>query len=534
MPFFRSKKRFIPHVCQGNGRRVSAVVVAAGLSSFGAVLDARAEEPTLPSEPLILQDSAVDLLEVPDAFDTQDHFDIDLRLGFQHQSRSAPIRRETTISQTGLTTGGYLSDSMDVATYKESTQTLLPEVRIGIFRDLALSVTLPIILSNTRRLEERNGSSQNPLATAGLEGEQLFSPNFEAPTRSGIENLGVGLDWAVMNQFRNPSRPNWTVGIKGLFSVSEPMHACNKNPAEGQVSCAYDADINRNGKNDLLGPAYGPLEGEPEGNFNGDRGPGVSRGTIGVEAHGYVSKRLRYIEPYTGVEALFEFQKNNTAYGPFDLEGSLVNHPPLRGSIVAGVAVIPWEEPENFRRISIDIRVRGTYVSEGRDYSELFDALGSSDAPSLRQPNFTSYTANQDPLTRAQAPSVVDPSSTRVNFTGLTDVQQHGDYELKAEFTWQASKYVKFDLGGAWRVIQEHIITFDQACNPDVTQQVARSGPCKINDTTAEEAANGEVAWQSGGLPNPNHRKVIDNPGQRYRVEASNGMRTWLRASVLF
>jgi hypothetical protein len=116
----------------------------------------------------------------------------------------------------------------------------------------------------------------------------------------------------------------------------------------------------------------------------------------------------------------------------------------------------------------------------------------------------------------------------------VTDVQQHGDYELKAEFTWQASKYVKFDFGAAWRVIQEHIITFDQACNPDVTQQVARSGPCKINDTTAEEAANGEVAWQSGGLPNPNHRKVIDNPGQRYRVEASNGLRTWLRASVLF
>lgn len=510
------------------------IIVATSMCLVGAAVDASADEPSLPSEPLILQDSAVDLLEVPDAFDTKDYFDIDLRLGFEHQSRSAPIRRETTISQTGLTTGGYMSDGMDVATYKESTQRLLPEIRVGIFRDLALSVTLPIILSDTRRLDERNGSAQNPLATAGLEGEQLFSPNFEAPTRSGIQYLGVGLDWAVMNQFRTPSRPNWTVGIVGQFSVTEPMHACNKNPAEGQVSCAYDADINRNGENDSLGADFGPLEGESEGNFKGERSPGVSRGTIGIEAHGYVSKRLRYIEPYTGVEALFEFQKKNTAYGPFDLEGSLVNHPPLRGSIVAGVAIIPWEEPENFRRISIDIRVRGTYVSEGRDYSELFDALGSSDASSLRNPNFTSYTANLDPLTRAQAPSVIDPTSTRINFTGLTDVQQHGDYELKAQFTWQASKYVKFDLGAAWRVIQEHIITFDQACNPDVTQQVARSGPCKIDDTTSEEAANGEVAWESGGLPNPNHRKVINNPGQRYRVEASNGLRTWLRASVLF
>jgi hypothetical protein len=393
---------------------------------------------------------------------------------------------------------------------------------------------MPVILSNTRQLEERNGSGSNPLATAGLQGEQLFSPNFEAPTRSGIEYLGIGLDWGVMNQFRNPSRPNWVIGAEGRFSVSEPMHACNKNPAEGQVSCAHDADINRNGKNDPLGGDFGPLAGDNEGNFNGDRGPGVSRGTIGLEAHAYVSKRLRYIEPYTGVEALFEFQGKNTAYGPFDLEGSLVNHPPLRGSIVAGLTIIPWEQPEKFRRLSIDLRVKGTYVSEGRDYSELFDALGSSDAASLRNPNFASYMANQDPDTQAKAPSVIDPDSNRIHFTGLTDVQQHGDYELRAQFAWQASEYVRFDLGGAWRAIEGHFITFDQSCNPDVTQQAVRSGPCIQDDTTDADRANNEVAYRAGGLPNPNHRKVINDPGQRYRVEASNGIRAWIRASVLF
>src|SRR5690606_348368 len=105
--------------------------------------------------------------------------------------------------------------------------------------------------------------------------------------------------------------------------------------------------------------------------------------------HAYVSRRIKYIEPYTGVSALFEFQGKNTAYGPFNLEGSLVNHPPIRGTVIAGLTVIPWEQPENYRRISIDFRAQGTYVSEGRDYSELFDALGSSDARSLRNPNFS-------------------------------------------------------------------------------------------------------------------------------------------------
>jgi hypothetical protein len=342
-----------------------------------------------------------------------------------------------------------------------------------------------------------------------------------------------------MNQFRHPARPNWVVGVEGRFNVSQAMRACNENPAAGQVKCAYDADINRDGTPDDLGSSFDELAGEPEGNFSGERSPGVSKGTTGLEFHAYVSKRIRYIEPYTGVAALFEFQGKDTAYGPFNLEGSLVNHPPLRGTLIAGLAVIPWEQPENYRRIALDFRVRGTYVSEGRDYSELFDALGSSDAYSLRQPNFTDYTANipdggslddLDP----NAPSVIDTSSNRVHFTGLTDVQQHGDYEVRAQFTWQASRYVKFDVGGAWRIIQEHFITFDQACNPDITRQVARSGPCKIDDTTAEEAANNEIAWKAGGLPNPNHRKVINDPGQRFVVDTSHGLRAWVRASVLF
>ena len=495
-------------------------------------VEAFADEPIMPTEPSVMNETAVDLLQLASSFDKNDPFDVNLRLGFDHQSRSAAVRRET--NALGATSGGYVSDMMDVATYHQSTQRLLPEIAIGIFHDFQLSVKMPVILADNRRLDERNGSASQPLATMGLEGEQLFSPNFESPTRSGIEYLGVGLDLAIMNQSRKPARPTWVMGIEGRFNVSEPMHACNAAPADGQVQCAYEADINRNGENDDLGSAYGDLAGQPEGSFSGQRKPGVSRGTTGLEAHAFVSRRIKYIEPYSGVSALFEFQGKNTAYGPFNLEGSLVNHPPVRGSVVVGVAVIPWEQPEKFRRVLFDFRVKGTYVSEGRDYSELFDALGSSDARSLRQPYFNDYTLNRDSGTLADQPSVVDTSSQRVNFTGLTDVQQYGDYQLRGQVTWQASKFVKFDLGAAWRIIQEHFITFDQACNPDVTNQVVRSGPCKIDDTTAAEADAGQVAWKAGGLPNPHHRKVIDEPGQRFKVETSNGVQAWFRASVMF
>lgn len=493
---------------------------------------ARADEPVMPTEPSVLKETAVDLLHIASSFDANDPFDVNLRLGFEHQSRRAAIRRETNIASAAA--GGYTSDLLDVATYNQSTQRLVPQIAIGLFHDFQLSVSMPVILADNRRLEERNGSASQPLTTLGLEGEQLFSPNFTSPTRSGIEYLGVGLDLAIMNQSRNAARPTWTLGAEGRFNVSDPMHACNAQPKEGQVDCAYEADINRNGENDTLGSDFGVLAGQPEGSFKGKRKPGVSRGTTGIEAHAFVSKRVKYIEPYSGVSALFEFQGKNTAYGPFNLEGSLVNHPPARGSVVIGVAVIPWEQPEKFRRVIFDFRVKGTYVSQGRDYSELFDALGSSEAHSLRQPYYNDYTLNRDPGSVALHPSVADPNSQRVNFTGLTGVQQYGDYEFRGQFTWQASKFVKFDLGAAFRVIQDHFITADQPCNPDVTNQLVRSGPCKINDTTSSEAAEGKAAWKAGGLPNPNYRPAINEPGQRFKVETSDGLRLWFNANVMF
>lgn len=495
---------------------------------------ANAEEPRQPTEPAVMADTAVDLLEVPDAFDTADPFDVDLRLSFDHEQRQATVTRESS----DLATGGYLSDALPVGTYVESTQRLIPEIRVGVMRELALHVALPIILANNRGLREAGQSG--PGALEGLPGEPLFSLPFDAPTRSGIEHLAIGVDMALMNQFRNPALPTWVVGIEGRFNVSEPMHACNANPPAGQMSCAYPADIDRDGENDPLGPDFdaplddgGSLADEPEGNFTGQRGPGVSRGTNALEGHAYVSRRLKYIEPYTGIKALAEFQTSGSDYGPTDLLGVLVNHPPLRGSVVAGIAVVPWEQPEKFARISIDTRVEGTYVSEGRDYSELFDALGSSDAQSLRYPNFSEYRQNSLPsgLPDPINPSVVDPNSRRVNFTGITDIQQHGDYKLSTRFTWQAGQYVRFDVGAAWRIIQAHFITFDQACSPSPLTPISDAGPCKVN-TSAD--AGGLPSWSASGLPNADYRAVINAPGRRYHVDTSHGFNFWLRASVLF
>lgn len=477
-------------------------------------------------EPRVFSEPS-EITQVVDAFDEDDPFDLHLSLGYQHTWNKAQIRRESAIDQPGLTSGGYTEDTLKVADYSQTISRLNTRAEIGLFRDVALIVRVPIVLADDRKLSATGGTPQS-VTLVGAPGEQLFQLPFTSPTRSGIEYLAVGVDAAVMNQFRDHTKPTWLIGIEGRFGVSAPMHACNKHPKPtnlgggNQLDCAEPSDINRNG----VGGEYQDENGNNlEGNFKGGKSPGVSRGTTGLELHTYISKRIKYVEPYAGFRALFEFPQSSSDFGITDFKGSLVNHPPLRGTMLVGTNVIPWEVRQSYQRIAMDFRFTGTYVSEGRDYSELFDALGSSDAPSLRSPLYSEYQANSDSTDTAN-PSVVKPSSEKVYFTGLTDVQPYGVYTLSTSVTWQAGEYVKFNVGGGYTLVQGHLISFDQPCNPDFSSDIGKSGPCR--------QLKSDGSYSSNGIPNPNYRAVINAPGRRFKVEDSYGFDVWLNATVMF
>jgi hypothetical protein len=498
---------------------------------LGAAGTARAEEPRKVTEPSVLHESA-EVTSVVDAFDDDDKFDLHLTLGFQQTWKSGKILRETNSGLDQFSSGGYVAQNLNVAKYSETTSRLNTRADIGLYKDIALIVRLPIILSNDRKLESLDGSAETAsIAAMGAPGEQLFGIPFNSPTRSGIEYLAVGLDVSPMNQQRDHTKPTWTLGLEGRFSVSEPMHACGSSAGlniagNGQQKCAYSSDVNRNGTNGdfpLTGASGGGvnLEGTT---FKGQRAAGVSRGTTALEAHTFISKRVKYIEPYSGFITLFEFQNGSSDFGATDLQGALVNHPPFQGTLLGGIAVTPWEVRDAFQRIELDFRAKGTYRSEGRDYSPLFDALGSSDAPSMRRPNFAAFSG-----TGPGGASVVNTGSEKVYVTGITDVQQHAIYTLSAAATFQAGEYVKFNVGGAFTAEQGHIITFDQPCNPDFKNDAGTAGPCKSAGGSTSDA-NANVT----GIPNPNYRAVIDAPGRRFRADGTTQWDAWVNAVVMF
>lgn len=497
--------------------------------TFATVSSAlRAEEPRLVSEPYLLQEPA-EVTQVVDSFDDGDPFDLNLSVGYQYATQSADILRETSGS----------GSTMNVARYTETTHRLNTRADIGLYHDIALVLRMPIILANDRSLDQGSGDSAGTAGTSYDGTTGLFRAPFHAPTRSGIEYLAVGLDFGILNQYRDRSKPTWVFGFEGRFDVSSPMHACNKDAPTGQVQCADPGDVNRNGQYDHDTPTSMDSTGtinleSPPGSA---RKAGVSRGTTGLEVHTYVSKRIKYIEPYGGLKMLAEFPTGKSDYGALDFESSLVNKPPLEGTVLFGLAIIPWEVRSEHQRTTIDLRFSSTYRSEGRDYSELYDALGSSPAGSLRVPAWSGYmqgtpVTTTDPVTGATTtttPSVIDPNSKRAYFNGLTDVQQHVKNRLSAEFTWQAARFVKFSVGAGYTMIQSHYITYDQACNANFTDNPDKSGPCR-----KENAAGSSTPFNVTGVPNPNYRQSINIVGRRYLVSDSNLLDGWINATVMF
>lgn len=538
------------------GRLLGLLCAAAAL----APLAARADEPKNAGEPRIMMESG-EVTNVPDAFDDGDIFDAHVSLGFQFAAKSARILRETTIAEPGLTTGGFTSRLMNVAQYSSQIARLTPRVDIGIYHDLAIYARLPIILAYSQKLDGVSGSeNQQSVVAAGAPGEQLFRLPFKSPDRSGVEYLALGIDLDIFNQARDRSKPTWLLGAEVRLAIGDPMQACNPDTSRlnavpagygsgTPVACADPSDVNRDGLRD----------NDFEGTDLSARQAGVTRGTIGLEAHTILSKRVKYVEPYGGFSALAEFY-NSKDFTLTNLEGSLVNHPPIRGKMILGTMIIPWENREKFGRFTLDFRFTGEYVSEGRDYSELFDALGSSDAPSMRHPQWASFERSApwtappqpdgSPATPAQqaafdkdlqeqcdngtvspcpVKSVVAGSQKTYN-TGLTDVYAYGTYRISASATWQASEYVKFSIGGGFQFDQGHVITGDQPCNPSFKNDadaVFKAGPCHSGDDATQNLT-------ATGIPNPNYRPVVNVVGRRFYVDAAQTWDIAISGTVMF
>ena len=491
-----------------------------------------------------------DLLDAADDFDdldesTWDPFDLTAGIGFRYDIGSGRISREAPCvpSTSGLdpliaenrrlvVDPGRCSDPAIVYNkemlYQERRSTLLMELRAGIYKDLELKLTVPYVLGFSRGLKYANEAADpanvvDPTRSSvdpsdGIiqgEAERVFGgddpvtshaeaaarldqfntyryfdlqEDYIAYDRSGFGDPSIGLQWAPFNDERDDTKATLVLGMEYLMPLAPVM--------QGGIG------------NDALG-----------------------RGVHELSWRLASSKRFDWIEPYLGLEYFLPLPATNSLYGQVDKsnQGQIFTNPPQRGEVTIGSEFIPHENRSTGARFGIDLRFTFGYVSEGRDYTPLFDHLARSQCrgktlQEILPDDGTAITEDIGCAWILQQPSNAEPEpvydlaaaaergdTSTYAFDGIMTVESHATFSGMVGFYMQPMRNLRIDLAGSLTAQQEHFITN------------ARTGRDVEEEETDDETVDLEGADASLER-NPVHNPTYDTSGNRFRLQ---GFTTW-------
>ncbi len=97
-----------------------------------------------------------------------------------------------------------------------------------------------------------------------------------------------------------------------------------------------------------------------------------------------------------------------------------------------------------------------------------------------------------------------------------------------------ATKWLRFSLGTAFTYITPHLMTATDACNPNEPASSISDPEFPGNDEASVRARRGRFSGGCVGdaTPDPQHRPVIDLPGQRFRFVEDLVFDLWVNVQV--
>jgi hypothetical protein len=417
--------------------------------------------------------SANEFTDVIDSFDyaINDPFDINISVGYLMSHKHGVVSRENTLDEAHEWDFYAYRNMFE---FKHVQHILDMNLEVGIFRDISLRIGLPLILSDSRSLTAHSdwvNDGRPWKATSNQSSTPLFGAfgqgdTFNSPRRSGVDYFSVGL-WAnPLDQSREITFPTWTLFVEGRFGVGKSLRA---SCADGQNGCDDDFV---------------------------DRG-GVGRGVHEIHFGTRLSRRIsRLFDPYFGVDAIVGFPKGDHSDTDFfaseEKAGQINTLPPIRGTMDVGFEIIPWEQKSKHQRLVIGLGGGATYNSEGREYTPLYDALGTSDY-FLDSSYFVDFNGNGQN-------DAGDERKAAQRWTGMTDIENYVTIFGNAFVLVQPAKYIKFRIGGRWAHETEHFITKTDMCSIGLIESVTGS--------SKEECEN----------YNYGYRPELDTPGARFKA----------------
>ncbi len=469
-----------------------------GGSSSSAAPAANSAAPASDDRRTTLSVDGAFVTDVADAFDPHTTWAPRFSVGFNRTQRGGTLQRERSPISSGLPSDSPdlsqsgVTELDDVARYTQSIYTLNIGAEIPLFHDLSLSLNAPLVLSDQRSFEATGRGVDALVDGFTVDGQtgRLFNLPFKSPDRSGLDQIRLALNWNLVNQARDIHLPTWLIRLEWRVPVGAVMAACEA-ASSGYRCPQLDAPrpTDPGDSTTLTSTAAAPAE-RPN---DTTRSPGISRGVHGLFFQTVISRRLGFFEPYLGIEALAEIpgaRLPQFLYGGDRPFGQLSSLPPIKGALTVGAEIIPWENREQWQRFAIDLRVRGEYHSQGRDFTPLFDALGTSNSVPLTAPSWS--------VRDGQARNPMNA----LWFTGTTTTQSHAKLGAYLGINMQASRHFRFTLAGSFLYTTPHAMTATDACNP--------------NETSNNPADRG--GCQGSSVPDPQHRIVIDSAGSRFRM----------------
>lgn len=452
---------------------------------------------------------AAELTDVLDAADDNDPYDFNLEVSYDRTEEWGMIQREYHCSNTRWTPDGtpyplppggsgydgncanadriVSAREMD---YRHTVDLMNLRARFAIWRDLEFRFLMPIVISDQTSLDLAGTGGDpkaKPVKSYCVKGQDcspssiyrtdaagvpdyvnsLFELPHTGPQRSGIGDLQFGLAWSPWNAERDDTVATWVLSLN------------------------------------YLAPTAGVMEKD-----NTAVGRKVHELTIGTQ----MSRRFSKLDPYLGFDFTMVFNSPKSLFVDYGRGQTLVS-PGNRFGIEFGTEVVPWENRPKHQKFSLDFGGRFGYQFEGRDYTPIFSALGTSKC--------NEESSNCSLTTRKG----VGDGSTMYSTDGITDIEQYGQVWGWFGFNVQAAQFVKFRAQVNVSHQFDHFLT-----NADSGKDNRRN----------EKGADGEYIYRTGYIDegteeeNPVFNPNLDMAGRRLRLAEHLNLTAFVMAALTF
>ena len=394
--------------------------------------------------------------EVVDTFSTDETFGGGYAsVNWGMRFRSGPILRETlclahdTAAGAGATLcpgGSRVLDARELWVDRQVMSMNIDAV-VGFWRHASLKLRVPVVLSDQTSLRFDDGVNATNSSVDPYNQPSLFTVGNNGPTRAGMGDPSLWLRFNPISWSRDAARPTWSLEM-GL-TIPTPMVKESNNTHVGQ------------------------------GLWQLDLATAVS------------ARPTRWLEPYFRSGVTFRIPGQSSLFQDLGRTQTLVapGHI-LEGRI--GIEFIPWERRDVRQHFSVDVGGRIAFAFEGREYTDLFEALGSSDCDPSNPDNpcdLTTYDRDANIAT-----------SQRRKTDGITDVDNYATLGTWLSMRYRPTSAFQLGLAVTGDFEMAHFLTFADA-------------GVDLDNKDAVELQNDDGFNEY----NPVYADGIDFPGNRFR-----------------